>query len=151
MLDIYDIHDDLKHLNIEPKVPVACKLTYTKKSEIGKEIGFPFYKLSLYPCLDGNIHGEISSRFRSESKKVFIDACEHNRVDIDEFKFWHFDPNSICMKTLKYDKVVKTFKFKLIDFHEISCEKFGDKPAEITIGFSVSSIETEIIDLKIGE
>ena len=149
MSDIYDIHCDLKHLNIEPKIPVACKLTYTQKSDIGKEIVFPFYKLSLYPCIDGNIHGEINARFNSRSKKIFIDACEHNSVDIDEFKFWHFDPNSICRKTLKYDKVVKTFKFKLIGCDEISCEKFGDKPAKITVRFIVSSIE--IIDPKIGE
>ena len=153
MLDRYDIHDDLKHLNIESKVPVVCKLTYTKKSDIGKEIAFPFYKLSLYPDIDKNINLKISSLFwsGSESKKVFIDACEHSSFDIDEFKFVHFDPNSFCRKTLKYDKVVKTFNFKLIGCIEMRCKKFGDKPAEITMECSVSSIETEIIDLKIGE
>ena len=147
--DNFKIDDSLKHLNIEPEVPSACQLTFTRKSEIGKEIVFPFYALNLYPRIDGNIHVGISARFNSKTKKVFIDACEQHSIDIDEFKLVHFDPNSICRKTLKYDKVVKTFKFQPIGFHEISCEKRGDKPAEIAIEFSVSSIE--IIDPKIGE
>ena len=148
-LDAFNIDDRLKHFNVEPEIPVACQLTYTKKSEIGEEIAFPFFAIRLYPRIDGNIHVGISARFNSKTKKVFIDACEQHSIDIDEFKLVHFDPNSICRKTLKYDKVVKTFKFKLIGFHEISCKKFGDKPAEIAMGFSVSSIE--IIDPKIGE
>ena len=145
----YNIDDSWKDLNIEPGVPCAGKLTYTQKSEIGKEIVLPFHELCLGPPIDGKTYVTIKTVIGTRTKHIMIDACEHNSFDIDEFKFVHYDPNSFCRKTSKYDKVVKTFIFKPIGCHEISCKKIGDKPATLDISFSISSVE--IIDLKIGE